>query len=350
MRERSKLCSVCYIAPDVSLPYPSGASVHVTEVASGLTALGHEVHVICRRRRAQDPKEESVGGFVVHRVYRSILWPQGGSESSTNRSDVFTLRSRIYYLYLRTIFAIYVSMVAISIIRRHNTDVILERETSFGAGGIASILAHRPLILEIIGPRYSRLSASRSYKILYYTESMLRDWVDLTKCVQVPAGVNLSLFSDDPAAREEVRNALGITDCSVIGYSGTFQSWHGTDAILSAIKLLYPRHRDIRVLMVGPAPDGYRQLARASGMDEIFIFVGPVPYSQVAKYTNACELMLAPYDPDKDPLRRRYGIGWPLKILEYMACGKAVIASNVPPIDRIVTESQLGLAGGPRRF
>ncbi|MDA4122998.1 MAG: glycosyltransferase family 4 protein [Thaumarchaeota archaeon] len=339
---------ICYIAPDVPIPYPSGASVHVAEVAASLSKLGHEVHVIARRTRSEEPKEENVSGFTVHRVYRQVVRAGRMRNSSGDGKEPGRRLGGAYYLYLHTLFALYVAVVASRVISRYHLEAIIERETAFGAGGMASVFSGRPMVLEIIGPRYSRLSVRRSRRILYYTETMLRSWVDRQKCTMVTAGVNLDLFRDDPPLGLSRRHALHLgDDMTVVGYVGTFQVWHGVDLLLQAGSALQTRHPRLRFLLVGPSYGRYETLAADLNLASICTFTGAVPYSETPSYMNACEVLVAPYNPSGDELRQKYGIGFPLKILEYMACGKPVVASDVPPIDALVTSKELGLLVPP---
>ena len=318
--------------------------MHVVELASNLGRMGHPVHVIARRIRKDEKETEVADGFTIHRVYRWVVSPghrpKGGSADSPTGSPL----SALYYIYLRTFFALYVSIVASRIIRKNRIDAIVERETAFGAGGLASVLARRPMILEIVGPRYSRLSARRSSEILFYTESMLRKWVDRTKCRPVEAGVNTRVFYPDPSHGKALRRSLGFSDVDlVVGYVGSFQSWHGVDTLLLSVSGMKARASNLKLLLAGPSSERFRSLAETLGLAESCRFVGPLAYKEVPPYINACDLMVAPYEPGKDRLRKRYGIGWPLKILEYMACGKPVVTTGVPPIDRIVKENETGL-------
>jgi glycosyltransferase involved in cell wall biosynthesis len=328
---------VCYLAPDVPIPYPSGAAVHVAEVAASLNEMGHGVHVIARRTSYGEPKVETIDGVTIHRINRFILRP-GGRRIQTYSHDQGPGRVKelFYYLYLRTLFVVYASLTARRVIRHYSLDVIIERETSFGAGGLASLLTGKPLILEIVGPRYSRLSVCLSSSILYYTESMLRGWVDKRKCVRVTAGVNPKLFRPSPDARKLIRSRFHTGDDIVVGYIGSFQVWHGVDAILHATSLLKERGTKVALLLVGPSFEPYAAIARALGISERCKFVGPAGYREVPAYINACDIMVAPYDPSKDPLRKKFGIGSPIKVLEYMACEKPVITTSVPPIDSML--------------
>jgi glycosyltransferase involved in cell wall biosynthesis len=310
-------------------------------VAASLHELGHEVHVIARRSSSREPKVETIDGVTVHRVNRFVLRPGGRRESSGPRDVVSgSVVASLYYLYLRTIFMVYASLVARRVITRYGLDAIVERETSFGAGGFASLLTGKPLVLEMIGPRYSRLSARLSSSVLYYTESMLHEWVDRKKCVKVTAGVNLGLFRPDYDARKSLRSRLHFGGDTVIGYVGSFQEWHGVGAALQAAALLKKRGISVSLLLVGPSFEPYLSIAKALGVSEQCTFVGPVGYKEVSGYINACDILVAPYDPSKDPLRRQFGMGSPLKVLEYMACEKPVVSTSVPPIDSMLGGSE----------
>src|SRR5271157_2547026 len=153
------------------------------ELAKGLHELGHEVHVVCRRVKRTDPASEVLDGITLHRVYRWIVKPESRSSftTDTSRTRKSGRLDSFYYVYLLTIFKLYVAIFVSRIVTKNKLTMILERETSFGAGGLASILTGKAMVLEVIGPRYSRLSASRSVHILYYTDSMLKSWVNRKK-------------------------------------------------------------------------------------------------------------------------------------------------------------------------
>jgi glycosyltransferase involved in cell wall biosynthesis len=329
MRKKQNSESICYLAPDVPVPGSRGSSVHVLELSKSLSKLGYRVHVMARRVTANDPSFEIVQGVAVHRIFRMIV----GGQRTVKMRDRSDRVGTFYYLYLRTIYTLYVSIVAVFIIRRNHLGLIIERETAFGAGAIASFLTRSPLFLEIVGPRYSRLSVWRSRKIFYYTDSMLRNWVPKEKCVKVPAGVDVEIFRPNEVLGENTRRSLGIKLSDfVFGYVGTFQKWHGLETLFNAVRGLSRDHREFKLLLVGPNFTQFKSLSDSLGLNDICIFAGAVNHHEVPNYVNACDAMVALYEPDTDPLRKKYGIGFPIKVLEYIACRKPVISTKVEPI------------------
>jgi glycosyltransferase involved in cell wall biosynthesis len=99
--------------------------------------------------------------------------------------------------------------------------------------------------------------------------------------------------------------------------------------------------------MVGPYFEYAQEMTKQLGIEKSYVFTGPIPYHQVPDYINAADIMVAPYNPNRDELRRRYGIGSPIKIFEYMACGKPLVTTDLELITNIVQNGKTGLIVPP---
>jgi len=338
------LVRICYIAPDVEVPHYKGSSTHVLELSRALTAQGHTVHVISRRGRLS-PAVEDIEGVTYHRVYRGIFGPISPimrSGSSTASEGGGGLYARAYRLYLETGFALYVGYIAARIIDSYDLDVIIERETAFGAGAIASMISGRPMILEMIGPRFSPLSMKRSSRVLAYNALMVPER-GMSKTVFVKAAVNTELFRPNPEAGRRVREGLKLDGVVTVGYVGSFLDWHGVEDLLDAAEIIKRQSGRVEFLMVGPHSEAVIKSAERRGLGEMVRFVGPVPYDRVPSYVNACDILVAPYNILRTSSRRSKGIGSPLKVLEYMACGKPSIGSDLPQVADFIEDGKTGL-------
>jgi len=330
--------NVLYVAPDVVVPYYRGASTHVLEVAKGLAGQGDNVHVLSRRLDRQQPKSESSDGVFIHRIFRGIVNPLPGSNyARVERGEVEADDSgrSLYRSYLSTLFPLYAGLVSLNLVRKHRIQVILERETAFGAGAFASERSGVPLVLEVVGPRYSRRSIAAARRILAYTKRMVNE-ADGSKVTIVDGGVDLTKFHPDRQRGDATRARLGIGEGQLlVGYVGTFQPWHGLDSLMAAAAALIRELPNLRLVLVGPYSGEVRKMSRSMGLDSICLFTGPVPYEEVPDYVNACDAMVAPYNPSLSPIRASRGMGSPLKVLEYMACAKPVVTTNLEPTNRI---------------
>lgn len=340
---------ICYVAVDVVVPYYRGASTHVYEVARYIAMLGHDVYVISRRFSVKQHAYEILNNIHIYRIHRGIVAPLPFSKYRQLETQTKNMKplDKFYEGYLFTIYAFYAGLFASSIIKKYGVEVIIERETSFGAGAIASIITKRPLILEVIGPRYSKLSLDKSKKVLAYTRAMIHDPIPQDKLVLVTAAADVERFHSDSVKRKAIRKKYNLQDSTVIGYVGTFAEWHGIQELIDASVRVIEHSSNVRFLMVGPYFENARKLAVERGVSAWFVFAGPVPYANVPDYINAADILVAPYNPARSELRRNYGIGSPLKLFEYMACEKPVVTTSVSPIDQMIRNRKNALMVPP---
>ena len=330
--------NICYIASDVVVPHHRGASTHTLELARHLADRGHVINLVSRRGLGQQPIEE-ISGVTVHRVLDGIVFNNPYSSyrrSSQDRQRKPSVLKTMYGIYFTRFFPFYVAMKASRIIRSSRSEIILERETSFGAGGIASYVTGIPLVLEIIGPRYNKYSVNRASLILYYNPAMIKFSLSEKKLSRVSAAANTNLFKYDSDVRKKARLSLGLDEKTIVGFLGTFAEWQGVDDIVSAASKLRD-NQSFHFLMIGPYFERIAEKVRRLGLSDIFTFLGPVNYEDVPKYLCSADMLLAPYNISRDPERSRSGIGSSLKVFEYMACSRTVISTDVYPINQEIS-------------
>lgn len=341
---------ICYVAADVAVPHYRGSSTHVYELAKNLVKMGHEMHVVARRVSSSQPKDEVLDGVSIHRYQRGVFFSSSRSSFTDTeargsyRGSTSLVLWKSYETYLRTVFPAYIALEVVRLVREHSLDLIFERETSFGAGAMASMMTGRPLVLEVIGNRVTRLQLRNSAKIIAYTKGMF-EGEDASKVELVTGAVDTETFRPDHVSGEEVRARYGIGGAPVVGYVGTFQEWHGLDELIEAAGELLQTRKDARFLMVGPYYKETEAKVAAAGLSRSFIFTGPIAYEQVPKYMNAGDVLVAPYNPDRIASKeqvRKHGLGSPLKVFEYMAVGKPTITTDVKPISDPIEDGVTG--------
>lgn len=144
----------------------------------------------------------------------------------------------------------------------------------------------------------------------------------------VPNGVDTRLFQ--PGATD-VRERLAIEDAFVLGYVGVLREWVDLSPVLEAVAELNATNgrAPVKVLVVGGEGDHHRfeEEVAARGIEEHVLFTGTVPYHAVPKYVNAFDVGLIPFDTGAVSAG-----SLPLKLFEYMACGKPVVSSPLPGV------------------
>jgi glycosyltransferase involved in cell wall biosynthesis len=163
-----------------------------------------------------------------------------------------------------------------------------------------------------------------------------------------PNCIDESLF--DPsrfgyADIQAIRATHGIPeDAVVVGFIGTFGPWHGVEIFARAIAQLAVEHerwlneRKVRFMLVG---DGNKMsevtqiLSETPGM-KYTTLTGLVPQHQAPAYLASTDILVSPHVPNPDGSRF---FGSPTKLFEYMAMGKAIIASDLDQIGEILRNS-----------
>lgn len=161
------------------------------------------------------------------------------------------------------------------------------------------------------------------------------------KIVVVSNGANTSLFK--PLKQETCRKELGLdAEISYVSFVGNFAPWQGVEYLVKAAPIILSQFPKCHFLIVG---DGIMKnelikLSRELGVEDRFIFTGVVEYFRVPLYINASDACVAPFI-----FARNAKIGLsPLKLYEYMACGKPVVASCIDGVSDILEASEGGIS------
>jgi glycosyltransferase involved in cell wall biosynthesis len=152
------------------------------------------------------------------------------------------------------------------------------------------------------------------------------------KIIVIENGANTDLFK--PIDQKEARKELKFNqDANYVCFVGNLAPWQGVEYLIQSTPLILKEMPNIRFLIVG---DGQMKeelinLAAKTGVSDKFIFTGAVPYEEVPKYINASDVCVAPFVRARN---ERIGLS-PLKIYEYLSCGKPVVSSRIPNLEFI---------------
>ena len=155
-------------------------------------------------------------------------------------------------------------------------------------------------------------------------------------------GVDTDIFKPLPV--KSVKNILGLDSNRIhITFTSSLKPWHGTEILLNAIKYLVQQSNlDFKVLIVGDGPERKKCeiLATKLAISDYVQWVGKVTFQQVPLYINAGDICVAPFSG-----KRNQAVGLsPLKVFEYMSCGKAFITTRVnAEYDNLIKSWDCGL-------
>lgn len=316
-----------------------GQAVHIEEMIAALRTLGHEVCVVAPSVSDDDEMGGQVG-WVQH--LRKIL-------------------PKAVYEILELAF----SLVAYSRLRKaaasFKPDVIYERYNLFLLAGL--LLKRRlgiPLLLEVNSPlaeerarfgglalerlaRWSERTAWRGADYVLPVTKVLGNHiraagVEDRRIVVVPNGINEEHFAHAPNS-ESAKQALGWNEAFVLGFTGFVRDWHGVDRVVRWMASANaPANASLLIVGDGPARPGLESLAVELGVRQRVRFTGFVPRAQVPGFVAAFDVALQP---------AVVPYASPLKLFEYLALGKAIIAPRLPNIEEVLTDDVNALLFDP---
>ncbi len=139
----------------------------------------------------------------------------------------------------------------------------------------------------------------------------------------------------------EAKKKIGIDpDEKVVGFVGHFFPWDGIEYLIEAALDIIKEINNIRFLIVGHGLWGEHlpKLVEEKGLSEYFLFTGKVDWERLYLYVNAFDVATAPYSKAINFQSGRSS----LKILEYFACKKPVVASQTEVIPEVVDLERKG--------
>jgi alpha-maltose-1-phosphate synthase len=308
--------------------------VHVTAVADGLAALGHDVTVLA----TPGP------GFPAGPVKWIAMPPPFG------RPELRWARAGAVARLAETL----------------RPDVIMERYYNFGGEGILTAarvgatavlevnapvvdypgsskrLFDRALIVEPMRRWRERLCAKADL-ILTPSAAILPPGTPTGKVLELEWGADTDRFH--PGAPGGIPFARPAATVAV--FAGAFRSWHGAVHLAAALRDLRVRGRnDIGAVFIGDGPERPRVAAAARGLQGV-VFTGALPHASMPASLAACDIGVAPFDiAAHRPLSLCFY--WsPLKMFEYMAAALPVVAPDADRISTLVGHEREGLLYRP---
>lgn len=140
----------------------------------------------------------------------------------------------------------------------------------------------------------------------------------------------------------EAKHKIGLdSNTRVVGFVGHFFPWDGIEYLIEAAPEIIKDIGNVRFLIIGHGNWGEHlpKLAEKKGLAEHFIFTGKVEWERLYLYVNAFDVATAPYSKAINFQSGRSS----LKILEYFACKKPVVASETEVIPEVVDLTKRGL-------
>ena len=301
--------------------WPGGVTAHVTQLARQLGRTGHEVQVLA----PHSPSREYSSPDDFIRLGRSVPLPSGGSIARVSLS--WWLYPKVRALLQREDF---------DIIHLHEPMApilplcVLEFSQAVNVGTFHASYKHQHLYRlshPIIKRWHARLHGGIAVSPAaqrYVNSSFPGDYKI------IPNGIDVDHFSNNAAPWPEYMD--GKTN---ILFVGRLEKRKGLKYLLEAYSRLKWELPDTRLLVVGPGnPDrDSHHILSARAMKDV-VFLGKVSYQDLPRYYATADIFCAPATGAES-----FGI----VLLEAMAAGKPIVASDIEGYNAIVSHGRQGL-------
>jgi glycosyltransferase involved in cell wall biosynthesis len=164
------------------------------------------------------------------------------------------------------------------------------------------------------------------------------------KVYLIPNGVDMASFLPT-SQKSEIKKKF---NCFLIVYIGLLYKACDVDIVIKAMKHVIQKV-DAKLIIVGDGPrkKEFVELTKKYKLEKNVIFVGYKPRELIPEFINAADVVVLPM---KDNLANRARS--PVKLGEYLACGKPVVASNVGIVKEIIKNYYNGIltSNQPEKF
>ncbi len=152
------------------------------------------------------------------------------------------------------------------------------------------------------------------------------------KYIYEPNAVDVRAF-DFRIIKEEARAKLSIpTRKKIAVYTGHLYSWKGVDTLALAAALLPD---DFLVVFVGGTDSDVKKFKDKYGSNSKILITGFRPHEEIPLWQKAADVLVLP-NTAKEKISAYYTS--PMKLYEYMASSRPIVASDIPSIREIVDE------------
>ena len=312
-----------------------GQAVHIEEMIEAMRAQGHEVRVVAPSMGGDSQNQGAMGGEVgwVPRLKAAL--------------------PKALYELLELAYTLVAYRQLAKVAKEFKPDFIYERYNLFLLSG--TLLKRRlgiPLMLEVNAPlvderlkhsgglglvglaRWAEGTAWRSADYVLPVTHVLAAQVmaygvPSERIAVIPNGINEAHFVSAPAPLE-AKARLGLQGKLVLGFTGFVRDWHGVDRVVRWLATPQaPLNSHLLVVGDGPVRGELESLAASLGLSQRVAFTGVIDRHRVPEHVAAFDVAL-------QPAVTAYAS--PLKLMEYLVLGKAVIAPREPNLLEVLTD------------
>jgi glycosyltransferase involved in cell wall biosynthesis len=340
-----KILYVC-THPHINIAEHSGPGTHVREVVKALKNKGHEVAVFAaggdqiqtRKPSIESRTKSSLRQWIPRFIWESLkelqLLRHNKRMTSTLQEIIRREQPDLVYeraYYLQTACSKVCHQLGIKHILEMNAPYPEEKKSMQGSG-----------CFHFLSKQSERVQVEMASKVVVVSTALKkylldRIHVNSDKIEVIPNAVRSDFGENRNTSL--MRTKWGIQESDfVIGFVGSIFPYHGVDRLIKSFASLqnHPQWSVLKLLIVGNGeilPE-LKRMANTLGVQNKVIFTDKVPHGEVASYIDCMHVAVMPHSN---------WYGSPVKIFEYAALNKVVIAPDNIPVRDVMKHGEDGL-------
>ena len=336
---------IAYLRTDYEAGRPGGALSHVSGFANAMIKLNNEILFV-----------SSAMIYGVDEKARCLV------------VEPVSLFNKICVEFSQIVYNLKFIRESYKAIRKYNSDFLYHRNATYNCSGtILSLLTRKPLFLEFNSSalwKTDKTVKQRFRMTRYLMERLNLAWADRImvvsevsrsqlkyrgikrkKIVVNPNGADPQTFNPAVSSKD-LRRIFGLDNKLLVGFAGSLYQWHGLETLVGCIKNVITKNTGVHFVIIGDGDlrNKLEKMAEEDGTSNFISFTGLVPKKEMPGYLNACDILASPHTNMADG---RTFFGSPVKIFEYMAMAKPIVASNVGQLGEILQHEKNALLVPP---
>ena len=194
-----------------------------------------------------------------------------------------------------------------------------------------------------------RFMIRRSRVVIVICPSLLDTVREIDPAARAVLIENAPGAGEEPATVEQaaaLRQSLGLTPAGpTVLYTGTFEAYQGLGLLFDAMAFVKRKRPDARLVLAGGKPEQValaQEHARAAGVEDVVVFAGERPASEIPAFLLACDTLVSP---------RSRGTNTPLKVYQYLRSGRVIVATRLLTHTQVLSDETAILTGAtPEEF
>lgn len=308
-----------------------GQAVHIEEMIASLRKLGHEVRVVAPAVGDEGRMGGEVGWVqrlrshlpnavyeLMELAYTWVAYRRLRAAADEFKPDVIYERYNLYLLAGLML----KKKLGIPLLLEVNAPLVQERSAHSGGLSLKRLA------------RWAEGTAWRGADYVLPVTQVLGDHVRAygvpdARIVVIPNGINEEHFAAAPAP-EQAKAERGLAGKLVLGFTGFVREWHGVDRVIRWMAgPAAPDNAHLLVVGDGPVRADLERLAAELGIAERITFTGVIHRDQVPAWVASFDIALQP---------AVVPYASPLKLMEYLVMGKAVLAPRTPNLCEVLSD------------